>query len=109
MGEGAAILVVEELEHARRRGARRYCELRRIRRHGGRLPRVAAPAAGAEGAQRSMKAAMADTGIALDEVDYINAHRNVDAQSDDPKTNPPRSRRCSAIARRRSRFLRRSP
>jgi hypothetical protein len=56
-----------------------------------------------------MKAAMADTGIALDEVEYINAHRNVDAQSDDPKTNPPRSRRCSAIARRRSRFLRRSP
>jgi len=73
MGEGAAILVVEELEHARRRGARIYCELAGFGATADAY-HITAPAAGAEGAQRSMRLAMADTGIALDDVDYINAH-----------------------------------
>ncbi len=73
MGEGAAVLVVEELEHARRRGARIYCELAGFGATADAY-HITAPAAGAEGAQRSMRLAMADTGINLDEVDYINAH-----------------------------------
>ena len=73
MGEGAAILVVEELEHARRRGARIYCELAGFGATADAF-HITAPAEAAEGAQRSMRLAMQDGGTAPETVDYINAH-----------------------------------
>jgi 3-oxoacyl-[acyl-carrier-protein] synthase II len=73
IAEGAAILVIEELEHARKRGARVYCEL------GGfgmtcDAFHVTAPAEDGDGAARAMKLAMKDAGVLPDQVDYINAH-----------------------------------
>jgi len=73
MGEGAAMLVLEELEHARRRGATIYCEVAGFGATADAF-HITAPAEGAEGAQRSMKLAMRDAGLDPSEVDYINAH-----------------------------------
>ncbi|HGY91914.1 MAG TPA: beta-ketoacyl-[acyl-carrier-protein] synthase II [Planctomycetes bacterium] len=73
MGEGAGILVVEELEHARRRGAKIYCELAGVGMTGDGY-HITQPAPEAEGAQRSMRRALEDGGIPLEEVDYVNAH-----------------------------------
>ena len=73
MGEGAGILVLEELEHAKRRGARIYCEIAGAGMTGDAF-HITAPADGAEGAQRSMSIALQEAGIGIDDVDYINAH-----------------------------------
>lgn len=73
MGEGAGILVLEELEHARRRGARIYCELSGFGATAD-AHHITAPAEDAEGAQRSMRRALEDAGTPAGEVDYVNAH-----------------------------------
>jgi len=73
MGEGAAILVLEELGHALRRNARIYAELGGIGFTAD-AHHITEPAPGGEGAVRAMRLAVADAGIQADEVAYINTH-----------------------------------
>ena len=73
MGEGAGVLVIEELEHAKKRGARIYGE---IAGYGltADAYHMSAPLPNHEQAQRSMRIAMQKAGINPTDVDYINAH-----------------------------------
>jgi len=73
MGEGAGVLILEELGHALRRGAKIYAE---VVGYGltGDAYHVAAPAMDGDGAVRVMRLALADAGIAPDAVQFINAH-----------------------------------
>src|SRR6266403_1812215 len=73
MSEGAGICVVEELEHAKKRGAKIYCELTGYGLSSDAYHMTAPPDDG-EGAARAMKLALEHARISPDQVDYINAH-----------------------------------
>jgi len=81
MGEGSAILILEELERARNRGAKIYAELVGYGASAD-AHHVTAPAPGGEGAVRAMTAALADAKVPASTVDYINAHGTSTAYND---------------------------
>jgi 3-oxoacyl-[acyl-carrier-protein] synthase II len=73
LSNGAGVVVIEELEHAKRRGATIYMEIAGFGMSGD-AHHMTAPPADGEGAARCMKIALRDAGVNPQEVDYINAH-----------------------------------
>ena len=73
IGEGAGVLVLEEYEHAKARGAKIYCELAGFGMSADAY-HMTSPSENGEGAARCMRNALRNAGINPDEVDYVNAH-----------------------------------
>ena len=73
LGDGSGVMVLEEYEHAKARGANIYCELSGFGMSGDAY-HMTSPSVGGEGAARCMTNALNDAGINPDEIDYINAH-----------------------------------
>ena len=73
LSDGSAVLVLEEYEHARARGANIYCELAGFGMSAD-ASHMTSPAENGEGASRSMQNALNDAGLDSTEIDYVNAH-----------------------------------
>lgn len=73
MGEGAACLIFEELEHAKRRGAKIFAEVLGFGSTDD-AHHITAPREDADGSSRAIRQALADGGLRIDEVQYVNAH-----------------------------------
>ena len=101
LGEGAGVLVLEEYEHAKARGARIYCRTRRLRHERRRLPHHRAGEDG-EGAARAWRTRCAMRGINPEEVDYVNAHGTSTPLGDIAETHRDQAR-ASASTRTSSR------